>query len=104
VNILASLLQSTTDTQVRADDFRYLSAIARTGTRRAAVPDLGVDHTTVWRRIQALEKVLKVRLIERGSDVGRPTFITRFAASIADPQVHSGRWGEPVFGLTNSRR
>ena len=36
--------------QVRADDFRYLSAIARTGTRRSAALDLGVDHTTVSRR------------------------------------------------------
>ena len=53
--------------QVRADDFRYLSAIARTGTRRSAALDLGVDHTTVSRRIHALEKVLDVRLIERGA-------------------------------------
>ncbi|MEN0137906.1 MAG: LysR family transcriptional regulator [Rhodococcus sp. (in: high G+C Gram-positive bacteria)] len=54
--------------QVRADDFRYLSAIARTGTRRSAAIDLGVDHTTVSRRIHALEKTLDVRLIERGAD------------------------------------
>lgn len=63
--------------QVRADDFRYLSAIARTGTRRSAALDLGVDHTTVSRRIHALEKTLDVRLIERGAvgweltDIGR---------------------------------
>jgi DNA-binding transcriptional LysR family regulator len=53
--------------QIRADDFRYLSAIARTGTRRSAALDLGVDHTTVSRRIHALEKALDVRLIERGA-------------------------------------
>ena len=63
--------------QVRADDFRYLSAIARTGTRRSAALDLGVDHTTVSRRIHALEKILGVRLIGRGAvgweltDIGR---------------------------------
>jgi DNA-binding transcriptional LysR family regulator len=63
--------------QVRADDFRYLSAVARTGTRRSAALDLGVDHTTVSRRIHALEKILGVRLIERGAvgweltDIGR---------------------------------
>lgn len=63
--------------QVRADDFRYLGAIARTGTRRSAALDLGVDHTTVSRRIHALEKILDVRLIERGAvgweltDIGR---------------------------------
>jgi DNA-binding transcriptional LysR family regulator len=63
--------------QVRADDFRYLIAIARSGTRRSAALDLGVDHTTVSRRIHALEKTLDVRLIERGAvgweltDIGR---------------------------------
>jgi DNA-binding transcriptional LysR family regulator len=63
--------------QVRADDFRYLIAIARSGTRRSAALDLGVDHTTVSRRIRALEKILGVGLIERGAvgweltDIGR---------------------------------
>src|ERR1700744_635743 len=63
--------------QIRADDFRYLFAIARSGTRRSAALDLGVDHTTVSRRIRALEKTLGVRLIERGAvgweltDIGR---------------------------------
>lgn len=66
---------------VRADDFRYLSAIARTGTRRSAALDLGVDHTTVSRRIHALEKVLNVRLIERGADGWELTDIGR---SVAD--------------------
>ena len=63
--------------QVRADDSRYLIAVARSGTRRSAALDLGVDHTTVTRRIRALEKILGVRLIERGAvgweltDIGR---------------------------------
>src|SRR6201993_50144 len=63
--------------QVRADDFRYLIAIARSGTRRSAALDLGVDHTTVTRRIRALEKSLGARLSERGAvgweltDIGR---------------------------------
>lgn len=64
----ASEVKRTVDLrQIRADDFRYLSAIARTGTRRSAALDLGVDHTTVSRRIHALEKALDVRLIERGA-------------------------------------
>jgi DNA-binding transcriptional LysR family regulator len=36
--------------------FRYPFAIGRSGTRRSAALDLGVDHTTVSRRIRALEK------------------------------------------------
>nr|WP_296774239.1 LysR family transcriptional regulator [Rhodococcus sp. (in: high G+C Gram-positive bacteria)] len=69
--------------QVRADDFRYLSAVARTGSRRSAADFLGVDHTTVSRRIQALEKVLNVRLIERGSNGWELTDIGRIVAEQA---------------------
>ncbi|MGR6520289.1 LysR family transcriptional regulator (plasmid) [Rhodococcus erythropolis] len=67
--------------QIRADDFRYLSAVARTGTRRSAAVFLGVDHTTVSRRIHALEKTLDVRLIERGANGWELTDIGR---SVAD--------------------
>ncbi|WP_415973823.1 LysR family transcriptional regulator [Rhodococcus sp. 077-4] len=69
--------------QVRADDFRYLSAIARTGTRRSAAVFLGVDHTTVSRRIHALEKILDVRLIERGTNGWELTDIGRAVAEQA---------------------
>jgi hypothetical protein len=40
---------------IRSDDLRYLLAVARTGRRRSAALDLGVDHTTVSRRIRALQ-------------------------------------------------
>jgi DNA-binding transcriptional LysR family regulator len=62
---------------LRADDLRYLLAVARTGRLVAAADALGVDHTTVSRRITTLEKKMGVRLIERGSegwtltDIGR---------------------------------
>lgn len=54
--------------RLRADDLRYLLAVARTGRLVAAADALGVDHTTVSRRIAALEKSLGVRLIERGAE------------------------------------
>jgi DNA-binding transcriptional LysR family regulator len=44
---------------VRADDLRYLVVVANTGRLVAAATALGVDHTTVSRRIKALEKVLR---------------------------------------------
>jgi len=69
--------------QVRADDFRYLIAVARSGTRRSAALDLGVDHTTVSRRIRALEKILGVRLIERGAAGWELTEIGRRVAERA---------------------
>ncbi|MFM9376889.1 LysR family transcriptional regulator [Gordonia sp. VNK21] len=52
--------------RVRADDLRYLHAVARTGSRSVAALDLGVDTSTVTRRIRALEAALGVRLVERG--------------------------------------
>ncbi|WP_406470520.1 LysR family transcriptional regulator [Streptomyces sp. NBC_01615] len=63
--------------KLRADDLRYLLAVARTGRLVAAADALGVDHTTVSRRIAALEKSVGLRLIERGTegwtltDIGR---------------------------------
>lgn len=63
--------------KLRADDLRYLLAVSRTGRLVTAADALGVDHTTVSRRIAALEKSLGLRLIERGAegwtltDIGR---------------------------------
>jgi DNA-binding transcriptional LysR family regulator len=37
------------------DDLRYFLAVARTGTLSAAAKQLGAEHTTVARHIQALE-------------------------------------------------
>lgn len=54
--------------KLRADDLRYLLAVARTGRLVAAADALGVDHTTVSRRIAVLEKSIGLRLIERGTE------------------------------------
>ncbi|MEU5340444.1 MULTISPECIES: LysR family transcriptional regulator [unclassified Streptomyces] len=63
--------------KLRADDLRYLLALSRTGRLVTAADALGVDHTTVSRRIAALEKAIGLHLIERGpegwtlTDIGR---------------------------------
>ncbi|MDO4706553.1 MAG: LysR family transcriptional regulator [Comamonadaceae bacterium] len=49
------------------DNLRYFLALARTGTLVNAARMLGVDHTTVSRRIQALEKQVGVPLFARES-------------------------------------
>lgn len=54
--------------QIRADDLRYLAAVAETGRLVTAARMLGVDHTTVSRRLRALEKSLGTRLLGRGYD------------------------------------
>lgn len=54
--------------RLRADDLRYLLAVARTGRLVTAADALGVDHTTVSRRITALERSLGARLMERDTE------------------------------------
>ncbi|HHJ16664.1 MAG TPA: LysR family transcriptional regulator [Gammaproteobacteria bacterium] len=47
------------------DDFRTVLAVCREGTLSGAARVLGVNHSTVFRRINALEDRLDVRLFER---------------------------------------
>jgi DNA-binding transcriptional LysR family regulator len=47
------------------NDLRHFLAVARAGTVSLAAHRLGVDHATVIRRIDALERALGARLFER---------------------------------------
>ncbi len=47
------------------DDIRYFLAVARSGNVTSAAKVLGVNHSTVSRRIRALEEKYAVRLFER---------------------------------------
>ena len=47
------------------DNLRYFLELARTGTLAAAARRTGVEHTTVARRIQALEKQMGAPLFAR---------------------------------------
>lgn len=47
------------------DDYRYFLAVEQAGSALGAAKRLGVNHTTVLRRIAGLEKRLGVRLFER---------------------------------------
>lgn len=49
-------------------DVRYFLALAREGSVRAAGATLGVSHSTVARRVEALETQLGVRLFDRHRD------------------------------------
>ena len=50
------------------DDLRYFLALCRDGSVSRAGASLGVTHTTVARRIAALESALGARLFDRGAD------------------------------------
>ena len=47
------------------DDVRYFLAVARQGSLSAAARGLGVNHSTVLRRIAALEAAMGVRLFDK---------------------------------------
>lgn len=55
------------------DDLQYALAVAREGTLTAAAERLGVSHTTVSRRLRALEDALGSRLFDGGPDGYRAT-------------------------------
>ncbi len=46
------------------DDFRLLLAVARSGSASGAGRNLGINQSTVSRRISALEQRVEVRLFE----------------------------------------
>ncbi|MQA16353.1 MAG: LysR family transcriptional regulator [Pseudonocardiaceae bacterium] len=52
-------------TNVRADDLLHLLELARAGRMVDAAQRLGVEHSTVSRRIAALEKAIGRRLVDR---------------------------------------
>lgn len=47
------------------DDLRYFRAVAECGSLNGARKQLGVNHSTVFRRIRGMEEKLGVRLFER---------------------------------------
>ena len=49
-------------------DLKVFIAVARAGSTLAAARELGVNQTTVARRIAALEEALAVRLFDRHQD------------------------------------
>jgi DNA-binding transcriptional LysR family regulator len=56
---------STSFDQLSWDDVRYFLCLARSGSLSAAARLLAVEHSTVARRIGALEKTIQLRLFDR---------------------------------------
>jgi DNA-binding transcriptional LysR family regulator len=54
-------------------DLRFFLATARNGSTLAAARELGVNQTTIARRIAALETALSIRLVDRNRDGYRLT-------------------------------
>lgn len=55
------------------DDLRFVLAVARAGSLSGAARTLGVEHTTVGRRLTSIERALGVRLFDRTPRAHLPT-------------------------------
>lgn len=66
------------------NDFRYFLAIFRAGTFAGAARELGVEHTTVGRRLNALETALGARLFIRSPEGMVPTGAGRDMLPLAE--------------------
>jgi DNA-binding transcriptional LysR family regulator len=65
------------------DDLRYVLAVARTGSVASAARKLRVAHTTVYRRIHALEQAHRAQLFERRGNAYEPTPAARTLVDLA---------------------
>lgn len=66
------------------DNLRAFLAAVHAGSYTAAAKRLGIDRTTVGRKLDRLERQLGVRLFEQGEDGYHPTPAGRRALEIAD--------------------
>lgn len=70
------------------DDLRLVLAVARAGSLSGAARALGIAHSTVFRRLGAVEQTMGVRLFERFRDGYAPTpageRVARVAGGVAD--------------------
>lgn len=62
-----------TTSELDWSDLRYALAVGQTGSLAGAARQLGVNHTTVLRRLDALEARLGARLFERARSGYQPT-------------------------------
>lgn len=63
--IIAFIVHNCTVESLNWDDLRYFLAVVETGSLTGAARQLRVEHTTVSRRVEALEKSLGLRLFDR---------------------------------------
>lgn len=77
------------DSLIGLEDLRLVRAIGEAGTLAGAARGLGVDHSTAFRRLGALEKRLGVRLFERARDGYTPTPAGEAAIATASSMLES---------------
>jgi molybdate transport repressor ModE-like protein len=73
------------------DDLRYVLAIARAGSAMRAARELGVDQTTVLRKLDALETALGTSLFERRKSGQTPTSAGKLVVEAAERMEKEAR-------------
>lgn len=87
------------------DNLLLLLAVVRHGSYSGAAAALGISHTTVSRRIAALEKTAGARLLVRSGDVWEPTELGReFVSAGEDIELALGSLSLDSGGVGNSVR
>src|SRR3954454_11563855 len=87
------------------DDVRYFLAVARGGSVRAAAARLGVNHSTVLRRIAQLEERLGAQMFEKLPSGYRLTAAGEEVLELArEMEVSSHQLETRVFGRDQSVR
>ena len=84
------------------DHLRYFGALVQAGTLVGAAKALGVEHTTVSRRIQALEKQIGATLFTREGNGYRLTDAGRQLQPRAEAMDQIARGIAPVTTAQNS--
>ncbi|WP_342240367.1 LysR family transcriptional regulator [Inquilinus sp. OTU3971] len=87
------------------DDVRFFLAVARGGSVRAAAERLGVNHSTVLRRIAQLEERLGAQLFDKLPSGYRPTEAGEEVLSLAEQmEISSLQLETRVLGRDQSAR
>src|SRR5579871_6501675 len=87
------------------DDVRYFLAVARGGSVRAAAERLGVNHSTVLRRIAQLEERLGAQMFERLPSGYRLTTAGEEVLEFADQmEAASNQLETRIFGRDQDAR
>src|SRR5882757_4174805 len=87
------------------DDVRYFLAVARGGSVRAAAERLGVNHTTVLRRIAQLEERMGAQMFEKLPSGYRLTAAGEEVLEFAEQmEASSNRLETRIFGRDQSVR
>src|SRR4051794_23388242 len=90
-------------TMIDWDDVRYFLAVAREGSVRAAAERLGVNHSTVLRRVAQLEERLGAQMFEKLPSGYRLTAAGEEVLEFAEQmEASSNRLETQIFGRDQS--